>query len=108
MILVSYGSVSFAGTPARAGALHQLQTRRCVMPDIRNAKVAILATYGFEQSELLVPQQKLKDAGATVVVVSPEGGQIRGWKHKDWGDSVTVDKTLDEVSPDEFDAIVLP
>jgi protease I len=78
------------------------------MKDIRNAKVAILATHGFEQSELQVPQQKLQQAGATVVVVSPEGGQIRGWKHKDWGDNVTVDKTLDEVTPEEFDAIVLP
>ena len=78
------------------------------MTDIRNAKVAILATHGFEQSELQVPQQKLKEAGATVVVVSPEGGQIRGWRHQDWGDSVAVDKTLDEASPDQFDAIVLP
>jgi protease I len=78
------------------------------MAEIRNAKVMILATNGFEQSELLVPLQKLKDAGAQVVVVSPERGQIRGWKHKDWGESVNVDKTIDEVSATEFDAIVLP
>jgi protease I len=78
------------------------------MTDIRKAKVAILATHGFEQSELQVPQQKLQQAGATVVVVSPESGQIRGWKHKDWGNRVKVDRTLDQVNPDEFDAIVLP
>ena len=78
------------------------------MPDIKQAKVVILATHGFEQSELQVPLQKLKDAGATVVVASPERGQIRGWKEKDWGESVTVDKALDEVSADEYDAIVLP
>jgi protease I len=78
------------------------------MTDISKAKVAILATHGFEQSELQVPQQKLRDAGATVVVVSPQGGEIRGWKHKDWGESVKVDRTLDEVTPDEFDAVVLP
>jgi protease I len=78
------------------------------MPEISSAKVVILATHGFEQSELQVPQQKLRDAGAQVVVVSPEKGQIRGWKHKDWGDSVAVDKSLDEVSAQDYDAIVLP
>jgi protease I len=78
------------------------------MPDIKQAKVVILATHGFEQSELQVPLQKLRDAGAQVVVVSPEKGQIRGWKEKDWGESVQVDKSLDEVSAEDYDAIVLP
>jgi protease I len=78
------------------------------MPEIRDAKVVILATHGFEQSELLVPQRKLKEAGAEVVVASPERGQIRGWKEKDWGESVAVDKTLDEVNAADYDAIVLP
>jgi protease I len=78
------------------------------MPKINEAKVVILATHGFEQSELMVPQRKLKEAGAQVVVVSPESGQIRGWKDKDWGESVKVDKRLGEVSADEYDAIVLP
>lgn len=78
------------------------------MPEITKAKVVILATNGFEQSELMVPQRKLKEAGAQVVVVSPERGQIRGWKEKDWGESVAVDKALDEVSADDYDAIVLP
>ncbi len=78
------------------------------MAKIQQAKVVILATNGFEQSELLVPLQKLRGAGATVVVASPERGQIRGWKEKDWGESVTVDKSLSEVNADEYDAIVLP
>lgn len=78
------------------------------MPKINEAKVVILATNGFEQSELLVPRDKLKAAGAQVVVVSPESGQIRGWKEKDWGESVNVDKRLGEVSADDYDAIVLP
>lgn len=78
------------------------------MPEISKAKVVILATHGFEQSELMVPQRKLKEAGAEVVVVSAERGQIRGWKEKDWGESVAVDKTLDEVRADDYDAIVLP
>lgn len=78
------------------------------MPEISKAKVLILATHGFEQDELLVPQRKLKEAGAQVDVVSPEKGQIRGWKLKDWGESVAVDKSLDEVRADDYDAIVLP
>lgn len=78
------------------------------MPEISQAKVLILATNGFEQDELLVPQRKLKEAGAQVDVVAPEKGQIRGWKLTDWGESVTVDKSLDEVNADEYDAIVLP
>jgi protease I len=78
------------------------------MPEISQAKVVILATHGFEQSELLVPQRKLKEAGAQVDVVSPERGQIRGWKDKDWGESVTVDKLLGDVKADDYDAIVLP
>lgn len=78
------------------------------MAEISNAKVIILATHGFEQSELKVPLEKLRAAGAQVVVVSPERGHIRGWKEKDWGESVTVDKSLDEVNADEYDAIVLP
>jgi protease I len=78
------------------------------MTQISKAKVVILATNGFEQSELTVPLQKLRDAGAQVVVASPESGKIRGWKEKDWGESVQVDKALNEVSADEYDAIVLP
>lgn len=78
------------------------------MPEISKAKVVILATHGFEQSELQVPLQRLRHAGAEVVVVSPEKGQIRGWKDQDWGESVNVDKVLGEVSADDYDAIVLP
>jgi protease I len=78
------------------------------MTEISKAKVVILATHGFEQSELQVPLQKLRDAGAQVVVASPERGHIRGWKEKDWGESVAVDKALDEVSVEEYDALVLP
>ncbi|GFE81947.1 hypothetical protein GCM10011487_39470 [Steroidobacter agaridevorans] len=78
------------------------------MPEISQAKVLILATTGFEQDELLVPQRKLQEAGAQVDVVSPEKGKIRGWKLKDWGESVSVDKSLDDAKADDYDAIVLP
>jgi protease I len=75
---------------------------------ITGKKIVILATHGFEQSELEVPLQTLKEAGATVDVVSPEKGEIKGWEMKDWGHPVKVDRLLDEVSADQYDAIVLP
>jgi protease I len=74
----------------------------------RDKRIAILATDGFEQSELMEPRQRLKDAGYTVEVVSPAEGQIRGWKHKEWGDTVPVDVPLSQASPDNYDALVLP
>ncbi len=78
------------------------------MADIFGKKIAILATNGFEQSELEVPLKKLREAGAAVDVVSPEPGEIQGWAMKDWGHPVHVDKTLGEVSAEDYDAIVLP
>jgi protease I len=71
-------------------------------------KIAILATNGFEQAELEVPRDRLKAAGATVHIISPEAGEIKGWDKKDWGRSVKVDKTLGQVSADDYDAVVLP
>ncbi len=71
-------------------------------------RILILATHGFEQSELEVPRDKLKEAGAKVDVVSPEKGEIKGWDKKDWGRAVKVDKALAEAKADDYDAIVLP
>jgi len=71
-------------------------------------KIAILATHGFEQSELEIPLAKLKAAGAQVDVVSLAPGEIKGWDKKDWGQPVKVDKTLDQVSAADYDALVLP
>jgi protease I len=76
--------------------------------DLTGKKIAILATNGFEQAELEVPQERLKKAGATVDVVSLAAGEIKGWDKKDWGRPVKVDKTLDEASSGDYDAIVLP
>jgi deglycase len=72
-------------------------------------KVAILATDGFEQDELLSPLETLREAGADVQVVSPsEESKIKGWKHTDWGKKVKVDMPLNEANVEEFDALVLP
>lgn len=70
--------------------------------------IAILATDGFEQSELMKPRAALNEAGAKTVVVSPKSGNLRGWNRKDWGDSVPVDKSLDAVEAEEFDALLMP
>jgi protease I len=76
--------------------------------ELSGKRIAILATNGFEQSELEVPRDSLKEAGATVEVVSLQAGEIKGWDKKDWGRPVKVDKTLDHVSAADYDAIVLP
>ena len=76
--------------------------------ELSGKRIAILATNGFEQSELEVPRDSLKEAGATVEVVSLQAGEIKGWDKKDWGRPVKVDKTLDQVSAADYDAIILP
>lgn len=82
------------------------------MANIRQARILIMATDGFEQSELLVPQQTLSQAGAKVEIASPSSRMdpqaIKGWDHKNWGQSVTVDKNLEDVDPNDYDAIVMP
>lgn len=71
-------------------------------------RIMILATDGFEQSELEKPKANLESAGYETVVVSPEDGEIRGFSNKEWGDPVTVDLTVDEAEAADFDALVLP
>jgi protease I len=78
------------------------------MPSIKQARIAILATDGFEQSELVQPLEKLKAAGAAVDVISIKSGEIKGWDESDWGDSVKVDKLVGDVSVNDYDALVLP
>lgn len=71
-------------------------------------RVAILATDGFEQSELVEPRKALDDAGAATEVVSPKDGRVRGWNHKDWGREVDVDQPLRSADPGDYDALLLP
>jgi protease I len=78
------------------------------MTKIAEAKIAILATHGYERSELREPLSALRDRGAEVHVVSPEEGEIKSWDNTDWGDSVRVDRTLKLASPAAYDALVLP
>ncbi|WP_425062324.1 type 1 glutamine amidotransferase domain-containing protein [Pyruvatibacter mobilis] len=78
------------------------------MADLKGKRIALLATHGFEQSELEVPRDRLAGMGAEVHVIAPEDGDIKGWDGDDWGRPVPVDKTLDQASMDDYDALVLP
>ena len=71
-------------------------------------RVAILATDGFEQSELLEPLKALRAAGAEPLVVSLQPGQIQGMKHADKGDMVDVDLVIDAAREVDFSGLVLP
>lgn len=75
---------------------------------LNGLKIAILATDGFEESELLEPRKALREAGAATEIVAPNDGSIRGWNHKEWGDPVTVDQALVDADPKDYDALVLP
>lgn len=84
------------------------------MPEksIRGRTIAMLATDGFEQSELIQTRALLEKAGGKVDVIAPaktlEPGRIKGWNHKDWGESVKVDRSLDQARVEDYDALVLP
>lgn len=78
------------------------------MNTLDGKKVAILTAEGFEQSELLEPRKALEQAGASTQVISPVPGEVQGWKHFEKADKVRVDLPLEQASPDDFDALLLP
>jgi protease I len=78
------------------------------MADISHARVLILATDGFEQSELFEPRQALLDLGAKVTLASPGTDPIQGMKHDQKGATITPDIALDAVDTEEFDLLLLP
>lgn len=75
---------------------------------LKGKKVAILATDGFEQSELKEPKKALEDEGAQVDIISIKNGKIKGWEHTDWGDEIKVDKVIEEANSDQYQMLVLP
>jgi protease I len=78
------------------------------MTAIKDARILIIATHGFEQSELEVPRDELRKAGATVDVASLDGEPIRGWQGKDWGRTVPADRRITGAQADDYDALVIP
>jgi protease I len=75
---------------------------------LKGKKIAALVDQGFEQSELLEPRKALEQAGAEVHVVSPQRGDVKGWQHTDWGQSVRVDCELSSARASEYDGLLLP
>lgn len=71
-------------------------------------RIAILATHGFEESELKSPKEHLEQQGWETVIVSPEAGAIRAWAEKNWGKEYPVDQPIGEADSTAFDALVLP
>ncbi|MDB5677232.1 type 1 glutamine amidotransferase domain-containing protein [Sphingomonas bacterium] len=78
------------------------------MADLKNARVLMIATDGFENDELFKPRQALIDAGATVTLASIEREPIQGEKAGEKADTITPDMTLRDVDTEEFDALVIP
>ena len=78
------------------------------MENLNRKRVAILATNGFEESELREPKKALEEAGAYVDIVSEEAGEIKSWADGNWGRSYKVNKTLDQVSQSDYNALMLP
>src|SRR5205807_10205407 len=79
------------------------------MSELSGFRVAVLATDGFEESELTEPVKALREAGAKVTILSLKPGQIQGVRHDlDKTIKVNVDRVIRDVSADEFDAVHLP
>lgn len=78
------------------------------MPAIEESRILIVATDGFEQSELFDPRQALLDAGAEVVLAAPDTQPIQGMKHDEKGDMITPEITLEAVKIAEYDGLILP
>jgi protease I len=78
------------------------------MSDLHGIRVAIIAVDGFEESELTEPKKALEEAGAQVDVISEKAGEIQGFKHHDKAGKVKVDRTLEEIHIDEYQALMLP
>src|SRR5258705_12655053 len=79
------------------------------MPKLADFRVAVLATDGFEESELTEPVKALREAGAQVTILSLKPGQIQGVRHDlDKTVKLKVDRAIRDVSAEEFDAVHLP
>ena len=78
------------------------------MATLNGKKVAILTENGFEEIELTSPKKALEEAGATVHIVSPQKGKVKAWNHDHWSIELPVDKNILDVSPNDYDALMLP
>jgi protease I len=106
--LVQAAILAFMSTSAIGAIANSDATNEPDGPTLKGKRIAILVTDGFEQSEMIEPRKALNDAGAKTSIVSPQTGQVRGWKSAEWGDRFAVDVALDDAKVDQFDALLLP
>ncbi|WP_323767624.1 type 1 glutamine amidotransferase domain-containing protein [Marinovum sp.] len=78
------------------------------MSKIENARILVVATHGFEQSELEFPRDQLRVKGAKVDVATLDGAAIKGWEGSDWGREADADLKASDAKADDYDAIVIP
>lgn len=78
------------------------------METLQNKKVALLTDNGFEEVELTSPKKALEDAGATVHIISKQKDKVKGWDHDHWSIEIPVDASVEEVSPEGYDALLIP
>ena len=78
------------------------------MPEISKTRILIVATDGFEESELFGPRQILLDQGAAVELASPDMKPIQATVHDDPGKTIRPDRTIEQVRPEDYDALILP
>ncbi len=78
------------------------------MENRTNKKIAILLTEGFEQVEMTEPRKALEAEGFHTELITPDGGQVKAWDETNWGETFTADKALSDVSPEQYDALLLP
>jgi protease I len=91
------------------GLIHSISFRSSEMAqDLMGVRVALLLTDGVEEPEFIKPKEALQKAGADVTVISPRGGEIQAFQHHDKSKKYTADKSLEEVDPSQFDALLLP
>jgi protease I len=75
---------------------------------LNGKRVAMLVADGFEQVEMTEPRRALEAAGASVEIVSPRAGRVKGWESQEWGDDFEVDVVLSSADAEDYDALVLP
>jgi protease I len=78
------------------------------METLKDLQIAVLAADGVEESELTDPVAALREAGATVAIISPQAGHITAFRHHDKSATIAVDLSLDKASPGSYDALLLP
>ncbi|HMB19223.1 MAG TPA: type 1 glutamine amidotransferase domain-containing protein [Gaiellaceae bacterium] len=78
------------------------------MADLNGKRIAFLATDMVEQVELTEPWKAVEQAGGKPELISLKEGEIQGFNHYDKADTFAVDRTVDEASPDDYAALVLP